>query len=75
MNGLMELGDEEVNDNIGNSESTKGESGGNVKPESDDPGEVYDLPFIMDFIRRHKVFTYVPLSPTFQGYLCARRKC
>ncbi|XP_056275405.1 solute carrier family 23 member 2 isoform X3 [Pseudoliparis swirei] len=40
----------------------------------------YDLPFGMDFIRRHPVFKYFPISPTFQGYqwgtigkICRRR--
>ncbi|CAL8345467.1 unnamed protein product [Lota lota] len=28
----------------------------------------YDLPFGMDFIRRHTIFTYLPISPTFTGY-------
>ncbi|XP_054630936.1 solute carrier family 23 member 2 isoform X1 [Dunckerocampus dactyliophorus] len=28
----------------------------------------YDLPFGMDFIRRHAVFKYLPISPTFTGY-------
>ncbi|KAF3851272.1 hypothetical protein F7725_013044 [Dissostichus mawsoni] len=28
----------------------------------------YDLPFGMDFLRRHPVFKYFPISPTFQGY-------
>uniref|UniRef100_UPI003AAA7E91 solute carrier family 23 member 2 isoform X2 n=1 Tax=Centroberyx gerrardi TaxID=166262 RepID=UPI003AAA7E91 len=28
----------------------------------------YDLPFGMDFIRRHPIFTYIPISPTFTGY-------
>ncbi|CAL8249185.1 unnamed protein product [Merluccius merluccius] len=28
----------------------------------------YDLPFGMDFIRRHTVFQYLPISPTFTGY-------
>ncbi|XP_061784304.1 solute carrier family 23 member 2 isoform X1 [Nerophis lumbriciformis] len=28
----------------------------------------YDLPFGMDFIRRHDVFKYLPISPTFAGY-------
>uniref|UniRef100_A0A8C8CRA7 Solute carrier family 23 member 2 n=1 Tax=Oncorhynchus tshawytscha TaxID=74940 RepID=A0A8C8CRA7_ONCTS len=28
----------------------------------------YDLPFGMDFLRRHTVFQYFPISPTFSGY-------
>lgn len=28
----------------------------------------YDLPFGMDFIRRHPIFKYIPISPTFTGY-------
>ncbi|CAG5924490.1 unnamed protein product, partial [Menidia menidia] len=28
----------------------------------------YDLPFGMDFIRRHSVFKYIPISPAFTGY-------
>ncbi|KAG9335494.1 hypothetical protein JZ751_004624 [Albula glossodonta] len=28
----------------------------------------YDLPFGMDFLRRHRVFQYLPISPTFAGY-------
>lgn len=32
----------------------------------------YDLPFGMDFIRRHAVFKYFPISPTFQGYQWGR---
>ena len=28
----------------------------------------YDLPIGMDFLRRHKVFQYLPISPTFAGY-------
>ena len=28
----------------------------------------YDLPFGMDFIRRHDIFTYLPISPTFTGH-------
>uniref|UniRef100_A0A8C3A4P2 Solute carrier family 23 member 2 n=1 Tax=Cyclopterus lumpus TaxID=8103 RepID=A0A8C3A4P2_CYCLU len=27
----------------------------------------YDLPFGMDFIRRHPIFEYIPISPTFHG--------
>ncbi|KAK5870977.1 hypothetical protein PBY51_003881 [Eleginops maclovinus] len=32
----------------------------------------YDLPFGMDFLRRHPVFKYFPISPTFQGYQWGR---
>ncbi|TNN66860.1 Solute carrier family 23 member 2 [Liparis tanakae] len=32
----------------------------------------YDMPFGMDFIRRHPVFKYFPISPTFQGYQWGR---
>uniref|UniRef100_A0A8C6TD86 Solute carrier family 23 member 2 n=1 Tax=Neogobius melanostomus TaxID=47308 RepID=A0A8C6TD86_9GOBI len=32
----------------------------------------YDLPFGMDFIRKHSVFTYFPISPTFTGYQWGR---
>ncbi|XP_035247457.1 solute carrier family 23 member 2-like [Anguilla anguilla] len=28
----------------------------------------YDLPFGMDFLRRHRLFQYLPISPTFTGY-------
>lgn len=28
----------------------------------------YDLPFGMDFIRRHPIFKNFPISPTFTGY-------
>ncbi|KAK2840662.1 hypothetical protein Q7C36_012241 [Tachysurus vachellii] len=28
----------------------------------------YDLPFGMDFLQRHSVFQYLPISPTFSGY-------
>ncbi|XP_046871332.1 solute carrier family 23 member 2 isoform X1 [Hypomesus transpacificus] len=28
----------------------------------------YDLPFGMDFLRRHTIFQYLPISPTFTGY-------
>ena len=28
----------------------------------------YDLPFGMDFIRRHTIFSYLPISPTFTGH-------
>lgn len=28
----------------------------------------YDLPFGMDFLRRHSAFQYLPISPTFSGY-------
>ncbi|KAJ8380020.1 hypothetical protein SKAU_G00007980 [Synaphobranchus kaupii] len=28
----------------------------------------YDLPFGMDFLRRHRIFQYLPISPTFAGY-------
>lgn len=28
----------------------------------------YDLPFGMDFLRRHAIFKYLPISPTFTGY-------
>ncbi|CAG09618.1 unnamed protein product, partial [Tetraodon nigroviridis] len=28
----------------------------------------YDLPFGMDFLRRHHIFKYIPISPTFSGY-------
>ncbi|XP_056427367.1 solute carrier family 23 member 2 [Hyla sarda] len=28
----------------------------------------YDLPFIMDFLRKYKFFSYLPISPTFAGY-------
>ncbi|XP_048065400.1 solute carrier family 23 member 2 isoform X1 [Megalobrama amblycephala] len=30
--------------------------------------ESYDLPFGMDFLRRHRIFKYLPISPTFAGY-------
>ncbi|XDV48773.1 hypothetical protein PO909_018145 [Leuciscus waleckii] len=30
--------------------------------------ESYDLPFGMDFLRRHRIFKYIPISPTFTGY-------
>lgn len=32
----------------------------------------YDLPFGMDFLRRHRIFQYLPISPTFSGYQCNR---
>lgn len=32
----------------------------------------YDLPFGMDFIRRHPIFKFVPISPTFTGYQWGR---
>ncbi|XP_019120047.2 solute carrier family 23 member 2 isoform X2 [Larimichthys crocea] len=32
----------------------------------------YDLPFGMDFIRRHSIFKYIPISPTFTGYQFGR---
>lgn len=32
----------------------------------------YDLPFGMDFIRRHSIFKYLPISPTFAGYQWGR---
>lgn len=32
----------------------------------------YDLPFGMDFIRRHPIFTHIPISPTFTGYKWGR---
>ncbi|KAL7884060.1 hypothetical protein AOLI_G00068300 [Acnodon oligacanthus] len=28
----------------------------------------YDLPFGMDFLRRHHIFRHLPISPTFTGY-------
>ncbi|KAJ8396930.1 hypothetical protein AAFF_G00012530 [Aldrovandia affinis] len=28
----------------------------------------YDFPFGMDFLRRHRIFQYLPISPTFAGY-------
>uniref|UniRef100_A0AAR2JRC8 Solute carrier family 23 member 2 n=1 Tax=Pygocentrus nattereri TaxID=42514 RepID=A0AAR2JRC8_PYGNA len=28
----------------------------------------YDLPFGMDFLRRHHIFQHLPISPTFTGY-------
>ncbi|XP_063304703.1 solute carrier family 23 member 2 [Pelobates fuscus] len=30
--------------------------------------ESYDLPFVMNFLRRYKFFSYLPISPTFAGY-------
>ncbi|XP_069622683.1 solute carrier family 23 member 2 [Ranitomeya imitator] len=30
--------------------------------------ESYDLPFIMNFLRKYKCFSYLPISPTFAGY-------
>ncbi|XP_075714655.1 solute carrier family 23 member 2 [Rhinoderma darwinii] len=30
--------------------------------------ESYDLPFIMNFLRKYKCFSYFPISPTFAGY-------
>ncbi|XP_044135199.1 solute carrier family 23 member 2 isoform X1 [Bufo gargarizans] len=30
--------------------------------------ESYDLPFIMNFLRKYKCFSYLPISPTFTGY-------
>uniref|UniRef100_A0A8C9U6M8 Solute carrier family 23 member 2 n=1 Tax=Scleropages formosus TaxID=113540 RepID=A0A8C9U6M8_SCLFO len=42
----------------------------------------YDLPFGMDFLRRHPIFQHLPISPTFSGYAweaseggCGRRDC
>uniref|UniRef100_A0A7N6B7A9 Solute carrier family 23 member 2 n=1 Tax=Anabas testudineus TaxID=64144 RepID=A0A7N6B7A9_ANATE len=32
----------------------------------------YDLPFGMDFLRRHPIFKYFPISPTFTGYKWGR---
>ena len=32
----------------------------------------YDLPFGMDFIRKHSIFKYLPISPTFTGYQWGR---
>ncbi|KAL0186659.1 hypothetical protein M9458_018329, partial [Cirrhinus mrigala] len=36
--------------------------------------ESYDLPFGMDFLRRHRIFQYLPISPTFAGYHCHNRR-
>uniref|UniRef100_A0AAX7ULW7 Solute carrier family 23 member 2 n=1 Tax=Astatotilapia calliptera TaxID=8154 RepID=A0AAX7ULW7_ASTCA len=33
----------------------------------------YDLPFGMDFIRRHRIFKNFPISPTFTGYHWGRK--
>ncbi|CAH1789115.1 unnamed protein product [Owenia fusiformis] len=33
---------------------------------------MYDLPFGMGFIKKHKFFQYLPFSPTFKGYMCCR---
>uniref|UniRef100_A0A4W4FKH3 Solute carrier family 23 member 2 n=1 Tax=Electrophorus electricus TaxID=8005 RepID=A0A4W4FKH3_ELEEL len=33
-----------------------------------EPMRSYDLPFGMDFLRRHRIFQYLPISPTFAGY-------
>ncbi|KAK1787022.1 hypothetical protein P4O66_017398 [Electrophorus voltai] len=33
-----------------------------------EPMRSYDLPFGMDFLRRHHIFQYLPISPTFAGY-------
>ncbi|XP_078522765.1 solute carrier family 23 member 2 [Lissotriton helveticus] len=42
---------------------------GTVKGSKDIEGmESYDLPFIMNFIRKYKCFSYLPISPTFAGY-------
>ncbi|XP_075063484.1 solute carrier family 23 member 2 [Mixophyes fleayi] len=30
--------------------------------------ESYDLPFVMNFLRKYKCFSYLPISPTFAGY-------
>ncbi|XP_066449158.1 solute carrier family 23 member 2 [Eleutherodactylus coqui] len=30
--------------------------------------ESYDLPFCMNFLRKYKCFSYLPISPTFAGY-------
>ncbi|KAG2468946.1 solute carrier family 23 member 2 [Polypterus senegalus] len=30
--------------------------------------ESYDLPFGMTFLQKHKIFQYLPISPTFSGY-------
>ncbi|XP_020503096.1 solute carrier family 23 member 2 isoform X1 [Labrus bergylta] len=32
----------------------------------------YDLPFGMDFINRHAIFKYIPISPAFTGYQWGR---
>lgn len=37
-------------------------------PSKRDRMESYDLPFGMDFLRRHRIFQYLPISPTFAGY-------
>ncbi|XP_072034956.1 solute carrier family 23 member 1-like [Amphiura filiformis] len=41
-------------------------------PDEDDPIlssiKGYDLPFGMDYIRRSKLWSYLPISPTFQGF-------
>ncbi|CAH1793746.1 unnamed protein product [Owenia fusiformis] len=33
---------------------------------------MYDMPFGMDFIKKHRFFQYLPFSPTFKGYTCCR---
>lgn len=30
--------------------------------------ESYDLPIGMNFLRKYKFFSYLPISPTFAGY-------
>ncbi|KAG8574728.1 hypothetical protein GDO81_009300 [Engystomops pustulosus] len=35
---------------------------------ADEGMESYDLPFIMNFLRKYKCFSYLPISPTFAGY-------
>ncbi|XP_018424226.1 PREDICTED: solute carrier family 23 member 2 [Nanorana parkeri] len=39
--------------------------------------ESYDFPFGMNFLRKHKCFSYLPISPTFTGYhwKALRKKC
>ncbi|KAJ1091481.1 hypothetical protein NDU88_004605 [Pleurodeles waltl] len=42
---------------------------GTAKGSKDTEGmESYDLPFGMNFIRKYKCFSYLPISPTFAGY-------
>ncbi|GCB76296.1 hypothetical protein scyTo_0017447 [Scyliorhinus torazame] len=40
--------------------------------QSVDSKDTYNLPFGMKYLRKHKLFSYLPISPTFTGYAWGR---
>ncbi len=74
MKGDLDLEPEEPTDPESPTSGQKSPASGSAgDPGAESPLRVYDLPF-MGFFNKHKVFTYIPVCPTYRGFRCRKNR-